>query len=92
MTKFRILKRLMCSELICHGYYNFEDKNNPLILNVSYSGQQHYLILYNPSNIRPIIIKKHISQNKYGDMIVFNPKIKIHCVPYIYDYEGNYSY
>jgi len=92
MTKFNILKKSKCNELICHGYYNFEGTNKPIILNVSYSGQKHYLILYNPSNIRPIIIKKHISQNKYGEMIVCNPKIKIQCVPYIYDSGGNYSY
>ena len=88
--KFNTLKASSCNELICMGYYICSEKNPGIILNVSYSGQQHYLILYLPYSIRPIVLKRHISQKKYGDMIKLENRVKIPCVPYLYD--GTYNY
>ena len=88
--KFTSLKSSSCKELICVGYYLCSEKNPGIILSVSYSGQQHYLILYLPYSIRPIVLKRHISQKKYGEMIKVDSRAKIPCVPYFYD--GAYNY
>jgi len=87
---FNTLKKSSCQELICSGYYTCGDRNPGIILEVTYGGKPNYLVLYLPYNIRPIVLKRHISQKKYGEKILLENKIRIPCVPYIYD--GSYSY
>lgn len=67
--------------IISRGYWK---KREALILDITYKSKNYELILNGCKNERPMIIKRHIREGKYGKSISFEKKIQLPCQLYIY--------
>ena len=66
--------------IVARGYWK---NGSTIILDITHKSK-HYELVLNGSNERPMVIKQHIRQGKYGNSISFETKIHLPCQPYIY--------
>lgn len=81
-SKYNILCRPENREnIICRGYWK---KGEALILNITHKSKHYELILNGCKNERPMVIKRHIREGKYGKPVSFENKIHLPYQPYIF--------
>ena len=70
--------------IYCRGMYVKDGKNPTFVLHVTYAAKHYYINLLLPKGIRPILLKKQINREAFGELILLNNRIKIPAEPYIY--------